>query len=333
MYLEIKKYLEEKFENNKFKNLRIKQLDDFIFNKKKLDFKNFSVFSKDLRKELKKYNLGILKLIKKIENKETIKFLFKTNDSQFIESVLMKHKNRFTVCVSSQIYCPLKCKFCATGSFPFKRNLSYWEIVLQVLLIEKVEKININNIVYMGMGEPFLNYENVIKSLEILTENMGKGARHITISTAGIVPKIKEFINIKKQFRLAISLHAPNNKIRDEIMPINKTYPLEKLFEVLDKYEKIKNKRITYEYVLIKDINDSLKEAKELAGLLKNRKSFVNLLIYNEHNFSTFKRSPKNRVYKFKNYLKKNNINVSIRKSLGDDIEGACGQLSAKTKN
>jgi 23S rRNA (adenine2503-C2)-methyltransferase len=208
-------------------------------------------------------------------------------------------------------------------------------MVLQTIFVSKfLKKTNerITNVVFMGMGEPFLNYDTVIETIKILNDKdkFNIGARHITVSTSGIVPKIYEYAKFPLQTRLAISLHAPNNKLRDKIMPINKRYPLEELMKACDEFVKIKNKRVSYEYVLIDGINDSIKEAKELVELLKNRKAHVNLLIYNPHEFSNFKKPKIENVRKFKEFLNDNGIECSIRKSMGDDISGACGQLSGK---
>jgi len=329
MYLEVLNFLRNCNINfsqeNAFKKL--------IFYYKYFNFDKFLFVKKEIREELKKkFDLELLSLINVRTDSFSEKFLFVTKDNNFIESVLMKHYNRNTVCVSSQIFCPLQCKFCATGQVPFRRNLTYWEIVLQVLLIEKIRNIKVNNVVFMGMGEPFLNFDNVSKALFILNEDKRIGARHITVSTSGIVPKIVEFAKLNKQFKLAISLHAPNDRLRSELMPINKQYNLRELFSAIDEYTKITNKRVTYEYVLIDNVNDSIREAKQLVNLLKGRKAFVNLLIYNPHPFSDFERPSHEKVIKFKNYLLRNGVTVAIRRSLGDDIQGACGQLSASER-
>lgn len=335
MFKEIQDY----FQENKISKFRFKQLEDAIFKNFILDFEDITNYPKKLRDELKN-NFQILPLIlvdsQICEN--TIKFLLKTNDNNYIESVLMFHSDgRMTVCVSSQIFCALGCKFCATGANKFQRNLTTKEIIGQVLFISKYLKQKdqkITNVVFMGMGEPFLNYNNVIESLKILNdcEKFNIGARHITVSTSGIVPKIYDFANLDIQCRLAISLHAPNDKLRSQLMPINEKYPLSELIEACDNFTKKTNKKITYEYVLIKDINDTNKDAKELACLLSGKLAHVNILIYNPHQFSDFQKPSKERVEEFRKILTQKGIENSLRKSMGDDISGACGQLSGKQK-
>lgn len=334
------KDIETFFVENNIRKFRFKQFQNAVFKNYITDFSEITSFSKELREKLKdKFQINSLFLIEITQNKDTLKFLFKTKDDFFIESVLMIHENlRRTVCVSSQIFCAVGCKFCATGANSFQRNLKCKEILEQILFIGKYLKNKnevVTNVVYMGMGEPFLNYTEVEKSLLILNskEFFNIGARHIVVSTSGIVPKIYKYADLGIQTRLAISLHAPTDKLRSEIMPINKKYDLEKLMEACDYYCKKTKKRISYEYVLIKDINDSLEDARLLVKLLEKRKAHVNLLIFNPHEFSNFQRPNKEIVIKFRDFLLKNNINVSIRKSLGDDISGACGQLSGKKSN
>ena len=323
------------FKENNIPEFRFKQIESAVYKQNKVNFNDITMIPKDLREKLNQnFSLLPLKFIKKHKTEDSIKFLLETEDKHLIEVILMLHKDkRYTVCVSSQIFCALKCKFCATGANKFKRSLTHKEIVSQVLFVNnylREEKKKVTNVVFMGMGEPFLNYENVIKSSEVLNEKLEIGARHITVSTAGIVPQIKQFAIFPKQIRLAVSLHAPNDKLRDELMPINKKYPLKELFKALDEFVKITNKRVSYEYVLIKDVNDSVKCAQQLSELLKKRLSHLNLLIFNEHEFVDFKKPEYNRVRKFKSILEEYGIEVSIRKSMGDDISGACGQLAGK---
>ncbi len=335
MFDEIKNY----FKENKIPKFRIKQLEDAVFKQSITSFDQITTFSKRLRDELNsKFSLTSLSFVKIEESKDSSKFLLKTKDEKFIEIVLMKHLDgRRTVCVSSQVFCPLNCKFCATGANKFERSLSCDEIVEQVLFVNQHLKDadeRVTNVVFMGMGEPFLNYENVICAIEILNnENyLNIGARHITVSTAGIIPRIHDFARLGLQVRLAISLHAPNDKLRNQLMPINEKYPLSKLLDATDKFSDITNKRVSFEYVLIKDVNDSAGCARELAHLMKNRLAHVNLLVYNPHEFSDFEKPSKRVVLHFKKILESNDVECSIRKSLGDDISGACGQLSGKKK-
>jgi len=333
MYEEIIEFLEK----NKVPKFRQKQLEQAIFKNFVSDFEDITNFSKDLREKLKdNFSFSSLILVDTQKSKDSVKFVLKTRDGNYIESVLMLHNDgRRTVCVSSQVFCALGCKFCATGANKFRRNLDVEEIVEQVLFVSrylKQKEERVTNVVFMGMGEPFLNFESVIESIEILNDEnkFNIGGRHITISTSGIVPKIKEFADLQLQVRLAISLHAANDELRTNLMPINDKYNLKELFEVLDYYVQKTNKRVTYEYVLIKGINDNTKQAQQLVELLRNRLGFVNLLVYNEHEFVDFKKPDVGSVSNFKNYLQENGVEVAVRKSLGDDISGACGQLAGK---
>lgn len=333
MYEEIKSY----FEQNKLPKFRFKQFEQAVFKEFISNFDDITVYPKYLREELnKKFEISSLFLVESHRSGNTVKFLLKMKDKQFVESVLMEHSDgRRTVCVSSQIFCAVGCKFCATGANQFSRSLTTQEIIEQVLFVSRYLKNkdeNVTNVVFMGMGEPFLNYENVIEVVKILNspDYFNIGARHITLSTSGIIPKIYEYADFPLQSRLAISLHAANDKLRTELMPINKTYPLKELMTACDNYTTKTNKRISYEYVLIKDINDSPKHAKELVDLLSNRLAHVNLLVYNPHEFAKYEMPEKEAVIKFRDILKQNGIEVSIRKSMGDDISGACGQLSGK---
>ena len=335
MFDQIKQY----FKENKIPKFRVKQLEEAVFKQSIISFEDITTYPKNLRIELSsKFSLTSLSIVTIKESKDSLKFLLKTFDNKFIEVVLMKHLDgRRTVCVSSQVFCPLECKFCATGANKFERNLSCYEIVEQVLFVNhhlKDSNEKATNVVFMGMGEPFLNYENVVCAIKIINnENyLNIGARHITVSTVGIIPRINDFVQLGLQVRLAISLHAPNDKLRNEIMPINKKYPIDKLLDSTDEFSKITNKRVSFEYVLIKNINDSISCATELAHLMKNRLAHVNLLVYNPHEFCNFEKPSKNVVLRFKRILDENGIECSIRKSLGDDISGACGQLSGKRK-
>ncbi len=325
------------FKQQKLASFRFSQLESFIYEQSIIDFDQITVFNKELRKELKdKFKISSLTLKDQYVSQDCIKFLLETLDANIIEVVLLKHKdNRNTLCVSTQIFCPLKCKFCATGAQKFQRNLNENEIISQILIVNNIlknENEKITNIVFMGMGEPFLNYQNLIKSLKIINEKIKIGARHITVSTAGIVPRIIDFADLMTQITLAISLHAPNDELRSELMPINDKYNLCELFKSIDYYIEKTKRRVSFEYVLIKDVNDSVKCANQLSSLLKNRLSHVNLLIYNPHPFADFKKPSIEKVTQFKEILESNNINVSIRKSLGDELSGACGQLAGSKK-
>ena len=244
----------------------------------------------------------------------------------------MKHDYGNSVCVSSQVGCNMSCAFCESGRLKKVRNLETYEMVLQLLNIEKICNIKISHVVLMGIGEPFDNYQNVMNFIDIINSGKGMdiGARHITVSTCGVVPKIKEFMNFGKQINLAISLHAPNNEIRNKLMPINKAYPLEILIPTLKEYIKKTNRRLTFEYILLSGINDTEKCALELAKLIKGMNAYVNLIPYNETSHIEFKRSNEEDIMKFYDILKKNNISVTIRREFGGTVDAACGQLRSK---
>lgn len=266
----------------------------------------------------------------------TIKARLVLRDRLKIESVLLRHKDdRNTVCVSSQVGCPLGCQFCITGTLGFKRNLESLEIVEQVLFFARLLKKpfgtaqgKVTNVVFMGMGEPFLNYDNVIGAIKILNDKDGfnLGARHFSISTVGIIEGIEKLAKENLQINLAVSLHAPEDRLREKIMPINKKYPLAKILAAVRNYIKETNRRVMFEYIMIKDMNDSDEQAKELAELLKNIPlSFVNLISYNPTGI--FRPSEPVTIKKFKEILEKNGISVTQRYRFGDDIRAACGQL------
>jgi len=280
------------------------------------------------------------------KDKNTIKALLTLKDDLKIETVLMRHKDkRNTVCVSSQVGCPLDCSFCATGKIGFKRNLEVWEIVEQVLFFAsylKKIKEKVTNIVFMGMGEPFLNYQNVIGAIKILNDKEGfnLGARHFSISTVGIVEGIEKLAKEELQINLAISLHAPNDELRSKLMPINKKYPIKKILNAIDDYIAKTRRRVMFEYIMINNLNDSEENAKTLAKLMKKPLYFVNLISYNLTRRSLgeggptgiFKSSSSPRIKKFKEILEKEGVIVTQRYRFGKDIEGACGQLVAKPR-
>ena len=272
------------------------------------------------------------------KDKRAVKVLITLKDGLKIESVLMRHKDgRNTVCVSSQVGCPLNCPFCTTGKMGFKRNLSVLEIVEQVLFFArylKKLKAKVSNVVFMGMGEPFLNYENVMEAIKILNDKEGfnLGARHFSISTVGIVEEIQKLSEERLQINLAISLHAPYDKLRTKIIPINKKYPLEKVLRAVKDYIKKTNRRVMFEYIMIKDLNDSDECALKLAKLVKKIPlSFLNLISYNPT--GVFQPSPPERIRKFKEILEKEGITVTQRYRFGLDIEAACGQLATKANS
>ncbi len=264
------------------------------------------------------------------------KWLFQLEDGAKIETVLMEFRDgRSTVCVSSQVGCPSGCLFCATGQLGFKRNLSLWEIISQVLFAARQLKSRdkkLTNVVFMGMGEPLLNFDNLIGAIKELNDpsyfNLGR--RHITVSTCGIVAQLSKFTDADLGVTLAISLHAPNQKLREKLMPIAKTNPLEKLFAVLDRYVERTNKRVSYEYVMLENFNDSEKDAQALADVLKNRLAFVNLINFNAIGDTDFQSSSRQKVERFRGILERNGVPTTIRASLGDEISAACGQLAGE---
>ena len=244
----------------------------------------------------------------------------------------MKHDYGNSICVSSQVGCNMGCKFCESGRRKKVRNLEAYEMVLQIIMIEKLLGERISHVVVMGIGEPFDNYDNLLSFFRIINDPKGLqiGARHITVSTCGIVPKILEFSDFPLQVNLAISLHAPNNELRNKIMPINKAYSIEEVMDALKIYLNKTNRRLTFEYILLKDVNDSVECAKELADLVKGMNCYINLIPYNETNNIDFKRTNTIQIMRFYDILKKNGIGVTIRREFGGNISAACGQLRSK---
>lgn len=316
------------------KPYRSTQIIEWLYRKDARSFAEMTNIKKTLQPVLAKDLLfDELELVVKQESKDgTIKFLFRLQDGNLIETVLMTHDYGYSVCVTTQVGCNMGCAFCASGLKKKKRNLETYELVLQVLMVQRLTGIKVSHIVVMGIGEPFDNYENVLKFLEILNNPFGLeiGQRHMTVSTCGIVPKIYEYSSFPLQVNLAISLHAPNDKIRNKLMPINKSYPLEVLIPALKDYISKTNRRVTIEYILIDGINDSVEAAHELSDLLRGMNAYINLIPYNEVLENPFKRSPKENRQKFYDTLKKRGMNVTLRKEQGSDIDAACGQLRSK---
>lgn len=329
--------LEKIFSNKPAFQLR--QAKEAVFKNLVGDWQEATNLPKDLRETLnKECPLDIKKELFFSDDKNTVKALITLKDGLKIETVLMRYKDkRNTVCVSSQIGCPLGCLFCATGQAGFKRNLTTEEIVEQVLLFGRMlknENQRVDNIVFMGMGEPFLNYENVMAAIKILNdqkEGLGIGSRHISISTVGIIEGINKFSNEPLQVNLAISLHAPNNQLRAKIVPQNKKYPIEKIMANSKTYLAKTGRKLMFEYIMIKGLNDSPTQAKELAGLLNKlgrRLIMVNLILYNKTGI--FDPSPQEAIKKFKDVLQKAGIETTQRYKFGSDIKAACGQLAGK---
>lgn len=316
------------------KPYRAKQIMEWLYRAKVTSFLEMTNVKKDLREKMnEEFVFDSLELVIRQESSDgTQKFLFKLQDNNLIETVLMSHDYGYSVCVTTQVGCNMGCKFCASGLRKKIRDLEVYELVLQILSVEKLANIKVTHLVVMGIGEPFDNYDNVLKFLEIMNHPLGLeiGQRHMTVSTCGLVPKIKEYADFPLQVNLAISLHAPNNDIRNQIMPINQAYQIEDLIEALKYYYSKTNRRITIEYILIAGINDSVKAANELADLLRGMNVYVNLIPYNEVNENPFKRSNEASRRAFYDTLKKRGINVTLRKEQGHDIDAACGQLRSK---
>jgi len=371
--INLEKFLKEKGE----KDYRLKQVKKAIFVDLINDWNEATNLSKELREKIKKefplLSLEVLNIIES-KNKDSIKAVFKLKDGNIIETVLMRHLNtkeddikagRNTVCVSSQAGCAMNCGFCATGKIGLKRNLTSEEIVDQILFFarwlkkwqglaltsdvkarpchERYEKVN--NVVFMGMGEPFLNCDNTIQAIRILNDKDGfnLGIRHISVSTCGIVPGIEKFAEENLQVNLAISLHAADDETRTKLMPINKKYPLADLMKAVDDYIKKTNKKVMFEYLLIDGVNDRAKDAANLAKLMKNSLYHVNLIKYHdiglarnasnlacEAGRADFKPSPQAKRTQFFDALKKLGVSVTFRVSFGEDILAACGQLAGK---
>ncbi len=329
------------FTEKKIPLFRYAQIENAYYKNFIFDFDEMQTIPKTVREEMKNnFFFFSLKLHKKVdsENGQTTKILFETSDGLFIESVIMRHlTGRNTLCISCQAGCAMGCSFCATGKLGLKRNLEFYEIVEQVMFSAKLlneEGTILRNVVYMGMGEPFLNYENVKKSIQIICEQqkLNLANRRVTISSCGIIPWIEEFASDFPQTSLAISLHAPNDELRNKMMPVNKKYPLSDLMATIWKYEKKTNKRIFYEYIMIQWLNDSPALAIELGKLLEWSLAHVNFIPYNswEGRGGTYKAPSRIIIENFQRTLEKYGIPSTIRATMGDDIDAACWQLANK---
>ena len=326
------KDLEEYFLMIGEKPFRSIQVYEGLYKKRYNTFDEMTNISKNLREKLKTdFSMYKIKLLIKQQGENVNKYLFELEDGNKIETVLMFHDYGTSICVSSQVGCNMTCAFCESGRLKKVRNLLAYEIVQQILLIEEDIQKRITHVVVMGIGEPFDNYDNVMRFIKIINSGKGIdiGSRHITISTCGIIPGIKKFMEEEGQVNLAISLHASNDEIRNKIMPINKAYPIKDLMETIKEYIAKTNRRVTFEYIMLEDINDREKDAKELAGLLKGINCYVNLIPYNETDNIGFKRTKEWKILKFYDILKSNKINTTIRKEFGGKVDAACGQLRA----
>lgn len=325
--------LENYFLDMNEKKFKALQVFEWLYEKKVSSFFSMTNIKKDLQEKLDQdFSFRMIKIQKKQEDKDTKKYLFKLFDDNYVEAVLMQHDYGLSVCVSSEVGCNMGCAFCESGRLKKVRNLGSYEMVQQIMLIEEDIKKRISSVVIMGIGEPLDNYDNVMDFIKIINDPKGLaiGARHITLSTCGIIPKMKELMKENLQINLAVSLHAPNTQLRDKLMPINKAYKLNDLMDTIKEYIYETNRRVTIEYIMLNDVNDNETQALELASLLKGMNVYVNLIPYNETNHIEFKRANKEKILKFYDILKKKGINVTIRREFGSNIDAACGQLRSK---
>lgn len=320
--------------NNGYKKYRADQLWHWLYIQKIDKFNEINNMPKDIIELLEQnFKLEALELVLKHQSQDgTLKCLYALHDGHLIESVLIKQHYGNSICVTTQVGCNIGCSFCASGQLKKKRDLTSGEIVAQIIQTEKLLSERINYVVVMGIGEPFDNYENLLKFLQTINDAKGLsiGARHITVSTSGIVPKIKEYAHFGMQVNLAISLHAPNNKIRTQLMKINQVYPVEEVIDAIKYYLKVANRRVTIEYILIDELNDTEEVALELVKVLRGLNVYVNLIPYNEVIEAPYKRSKPESQLKFYDVLMKNRIQVTLRKEQGHDINAACGQLRSQ---
>lgn len=316
------------------KPYRAEQVFKWIYEENITSFDEMTNLSLDLREKLKQnFKICIFNIVKKQESRDgTKKYLFDILDGNMIETVLMEYHHGKSLCVSSQVGCKMGCKFCASTGIKFIRNLSSGEIVEQLLAVQRDEKIKISNVVFMGIGEPLDNYDNVINAIKILNNQKGLniGARHISISTSGLVPKIYKLAKENLQCTLSVSLHATTDEKRSAMMPVNNSYNIEELMKACKDYIKTTNRRISFEYALAKDNNDNLEDAKRLIKLLKGMLCHVNLIPINKIENGQFIKSSNENIIRFRDYLNEHGIVATIRRELGSDIDAACGQLRRK---
>ncbi|WP_424960635.1 23S rRNA (adenine(2503)-C(2))-methyltransferase RlmN [Macrococcus lamae] len=331
--------LKEWLADNKQQGFRAKQIFDWLYVKRITSFDEMSNLSKELRQLLEEqFSITTLKTVVKQESKDgTIKFLYELQDGYTIETVLMRHDYGNSVCVTTQVGCRIGCTFCASTLGGLKRNLEAGEIVAQVLNVQQALDLTderVSHVVIMGIGEPFENYDEMMDFLKIINHNDGLniGARHITVSTSGVVPRIYDFADEELQINFALSLHAADNDVRSRLMPINRAYNLDKLMPAIEYYTEKTGRRITFEYGLFGGVNDQVQHARELAKLIKHLNCHVNLIPVNHVPERDYVRTSKEDIFKFEKELKRNGINATIRREHGSDIDAACGQLRAKER-
>ena len=329
--------LKEELKNLGEKPYRAEQIFKWLYDEKVKSFDEMTNLSKDLREKLEQeYTICNFNILKKQQSKDgTIKYLFDVLDGNAIESVVMKYHHGNTLCVSSQIGCKMGCKFCASTGIAFVRNLTSGEIVEQIIAAEQDTGEKISNVVFMGIGEPLDNYDNVVKAIRIINNPKGLniGARHISVSTSGLVPMIYKLAEENIQCTLSISLHATTNEKRSAMMPVNDAYPIEELLQACKDYIAKTNRRVSFEYALAKDNNDNLEDAKALVKLLKGMLCHVNLIPINKIENGKYDKSSNENIMKFRDYLNEHGIVATIRRELGSDIDAACGQLRRKSLN
>lgn len=326
--------LEEFLVEKGFPKYRADQIWGWVYRQKIDSFEEMNNVPEDIVKVLSenfKFNSMEL-VIKNVSEDGTMKFLYDLHDANLIETVLMKHNYGMSACVTTQVGCNIGCSFCASGILKKHRDLTAGEIVAQIIKTEKDSGVRISSIVVMGIGEPFDNYKNLVKFLQIVNHPKGLaiGARHITVSTSGLVPKIKEFAHLGMQVNLAISLHAPTNEIRTKLMKINERFNVEQVMDAIKYYINVTNRRVTIEYIMINELNDSEQTAKDLVRLLKGMNVYVNLIPYNKVKEAPYERSTLERREKFYQILKDNRITATLRREQGHDINAACGQLRSQ---
>ena len=329
-----KEMLENYFLGIGEKKFKATQVFEWLYIHKEKNILNFSNIKKEIQNRLlQDFNTDFIKIEMILEGDNVKKYLFRLIDGEKVEAVLMKHDYGLSVCVSSQVGCNMGCKFCESGRLKKVRNLETYEIVEQILLIEEHINKRIDSVVLMGIGEPFDNYDNIIKFIKIINDPRGLaiGARHITVSTCGLVPKIKEFSNLDLQVNLALSLHGATDEVRNKIMPINKAYNLDTVMTAINEYIAKTNRRVTIEYVMLNKVNDKDEDAFALAKLLKGMNVYVNLIPYNETNNLDFKKSNKDQINRFYKILKDLGLNVTVRREFGGQIKAACGQLRSES--
>lgn len=325
--------LENFFIEHEEKKYRASQVFYWLYEKRVTSFSEMTNLSKNLISLLEdNFSFYIPIIVKEEHDKDVSKFLFKLSDNEHIESVLMYHDYGISLCISSQVGCNMSCAFCESGRRKKVRNLTPSEMLLQIIEIEKRISKRISHVVIMGIGEPFDNYNNLVSFIDNANNHKGLciGSRHITVSTCGIVPKIHEFSNLSYQVNLAISLHASNDELRTKLMPINKVYPLNELMGSIRDYLSKTGRRVTFEYILLAGINDSKKDALALCKLIKGMNAYINLIPYNENPMFNFKRPKNDKIMEFYDIIKKEKINVTVRREFGKKISAACGQLRSK---